>query len=232
MTEQVKEKSGVTRRDFLKVTSGVALGVVAGGVLYNLIPVGDGVVAYAASEGYLLVDTEMCASCLTCMAACSLAHEGKVSLSLSRIQVTRNPLVPFPNDIAQAQCRQCVYPACAEACPTGALHADEVNGGVRDVDEEKCIGCMRCIEACPSQPARLQWNPETGKSQKCDLCADTPHWNEQGGVSGKQACVELCPMQAIRYTDQIPSQETGGYEVDLKPAKWGPDFWREPGSPS
>ena len=56
MTEQVKEQSSITRRDFLKASSGIALGVVVGGALYNLIPLGDGIVAYAASEGYLLID--------------------------------------------------------------------------------------------------------------------------------------------------------------------------------
>jgi protein NrfC len=220
MTEQVKEQSGVTRRDFLKVTSGVALGVVAGGVLYKLIPLGDGVVAYAASEGYLLVDTKKCCGCDSCMLACSLVHEGQSNLSLSRIQILQNPYSGFPNDIVQRQCRQCVYPACAEACPTGALGADEENGGVRTVEEDKCIGCMSCIEACPYEPAGVQWNPDTSKSQKCDLCADTTYWSEEGGAGGKQACVEICPMRCIRFTSEIPSEDVG-YEVNLRTSAWG-----------
>jgi protein NrfC len=222
MTEQVKEESGVTRRDFLKVTSGVALGVVVGGVLYKLIPVGDGVVAYAASEGYLLVDTKKCCGCDSCMLACSLVHAGQSNLSLSRIQVLQDPYGSFPNDIAQSPCRQCVYPACAEACPTGALHADKDNGGARIVDEGKCIGCMSCIEACPYEPARVQWNPDEANSQKCDLCADTPYWSEDGGVGGKQACAEICPMRCIRFTSEIPSQEWDvGYDVNMRTAAWG-----------
>jgi len=219
MTEQVKEQSGLTRRDFLKASSGIALGVVIGGALYKLIPLGDGVVAYAASEGYLLVDTKKCSGCRSCMLSCSLVHEGKENLSLARIQILEDSFGTFPNDLVQQQCRQCVYPACAEACPTGALHADEGNGNVRVVDEDKCIGCMSCIEACPQQPAGVQWNPDQAKSQKCDLCADTPFWNAEGGVEGRQACVEVCPMQAIAFTQDIPSQDIG-YQVNLRGESW------------
>ncbi len=216
MTEQVKEQSGVTRRDFLKASSGIALGIVIGGALYKLIPLGDGVVAYAASDGYILVDTTECAGCTSCMAACSLAHEGEVNLSLSRIQILRNPLGRFPDDIAMAQCRQCVFPACAEACPTGALHVDEANGGVRMVDEDKCIGCMRCTEACPFIPARVQIDGESGTALKCDLCSNTPYWGEDGGPDGMQACVAVCPAGAIKFVAEIPSQVGNeGYNVDF-----------------
>jgi protein NrfC len=219
MAEQEKGQPGVSRRDFLKASSGVALGVVIGGALYKLIPVGEGAVAYAASEGYLLVDTKKCQGCATCMLACSLVHEGKENLSLSRIQVLQNPFGATPGDLTILQCRQCVYPACAEACPTGALHVDEANGNVRTVDERKCIGCLRCVEACPYQPAGIAWNPEEKHSQKCDLCADTPFWNEQGGPGGKQACIEVCPVDAIAFTTEIPSEDVG-YEVNLRTEAW------------
>lgn len=179
-----------------------------------------------SSEGYILVDKEMCAGCTACMAGCSLAHEGEINLSLSRMQVTRNPLESFPQDINQEQCRQCSYPACVEACPTDALHADEETGNVRLVDQEACVGCQRCIEACPYTPHRNQWNPESKSSQKCDLCADTPHWNEEGGPDGNQACVEACPMDAIAFSSKVPSQVgEDGYKVDLKPPEYGPSVW-------
>jgi Fe-S-cluster-containing dehydrogenase component len=87
------------------------------------------------------------------------------------------------------------------------------------VDEEKCVGCLRCVEACPQQPAGLQWNHEEQHSQKCDLCADTPNWNAEGGAGGKQACIEVCPMRAIAFTTEIPSQDVG-YDVNLRTEAW------------
>lgn len=212
-----QEKSGVTRREFLKYAGTLAVGLGVGGALTDFIWLGEGVVAIPASGGYLLVDTAKCAGCTTCMAACSLAHEGKVNLSLSRIQVLRNPLGKFPEEISQEQCRQCTYPVCVEACPTGAMHAEPAYNNVRMVDERKCIGCMRCLEACPFPTSRVQWNPEKRRAQKCDLCANTPYWD-----GDQPACATLCPMKAIQFTKEIPTQiGEQGYKVNLKGPYWG-----------
>jgi protein NrfC len=92
---------------------------------------------------------------------------------------------------------------------------------MRMVDERKCIGCQRCVEACPHKPSRAIWNFEKKHSQKCDLCANTPYWDEKGGPDGKQACVAVCPMKAIKFTKEIPNQ-TGeaGYDVNLRGPGW------------
>ena len=181
----------------------------------------------AKSEGYLVVDTEKCASCQSCMLACSLTHTGEENTSLSRIQILQNGFNRFPDDISQEQCRQCVIPPCVLACPTEAMHADEENGNVRTVEEAKCIGCKLCMYACPFIPRRPIWNHENkdvngiGVVMKCDLCADTPYWSEEGGHNGKQACVEVCPMKAIKLVKEVPDQEdTKGYVVNLRAENW------------
>ena len=61
------------------------------------------------------------------------------------------------------------------------------------------------------------------KSRKCDLCAITPyHWDEAGGgPDGKQACVEVCPVGAIKFTREIPVQDgDAGYKVNLRDSAW------------
>jgi protein NrfC len=155
------------------------------------------------------------------MLSCSLVHEGKENLSLARIQVIQNSFAEFPNDTTLAQCRQCVEPACLEACPTGALHVDSEHGNVRTIDAEKCIACKSCVEACPYAPSRAVWDFESEQAQKCDLCADTPFWKEQGGPDGKQACVELCPVACLKFTKEIPKQDgEEGYNVNLRGEGW------------
>lgn len=140
-----QEESGFSRRDFLKLSGNATLGVGVGVFLPNLIWLDKAIAATPVSGGYLLVDVKKCQGCLSCMLACSLVHEGKESLSLSRIQVLQNPFMGFPGDIKLAQCRQCVEPACIEACPTGALYTDEKHGNIRIVNQEKCIGCQSCV---------------------------------------------------------------------------------------
>lgn len=214
-------KKEMSRRDFMKVGSGtfIALGVAS--MIGGWIDLGDGRIAMAASGGYIVVDTKKCAGCMSCMLACSLTHHGKENLSLARLQIMQESFVGFPNDIRMNQCRQCVEAPCVEACPTGANHYDPKNGNVRVVDERKCIGCQKCVEACVQDTSAIIWNFEEKHAQKCDLCTNTPFWQEQGGSAGKQACVEVCPMQAVQFTSQIPVQTEAGYNVNLRGVNYG-----------
>jgi len=213
-----RSKSRFSRRDFLIFAGTVAIG---GGVLPKLIWLDNAIAAIPASEGYLLVDTKKCQGCLSCMLACSLVHEGTENLSLARIQILQNSFAKFPNDLTIAQCRQCVEPPCVEACPEKALYVDEKKGNIRIVDVKKCIGCKACVQACPFEPSRALWNPEKKNALKCDLCSDAPFWSEKGGVKGKQACVEVCPLGAIQFTKKIPEQKGDiGYKVNLRGESW------------
>jgi protein NrfC len=220
------ESRNYSRRDFL-VGGGAVIAVDA---LAACSPIAAAVTtaqalpakpSYAASQGYLVYDSKKCAGCVTCMLSCSLVHEGKENLSLARVQIAQNSFGKFPDDIKIAVCRQCVTPVCVQNCPTGACHVDAANGNVRRIDSKKCIGCKTCLWSCPQQPNRTVWNPFTKKSMKCDLCADTPYWNEKGGPAGKQACVESCPMKAIKFVAETPNQEeTDGYDVNLRNEHW------------
>ena len=217
---------GVSRRRFLQASGQVAAGAVVGGALSGVFWLDDAVAAIPASEGYLLVDTKKCQGCVTCMLGCSLVHEGAENLSLARIQIIQNSFANWPDDLTIEQCRQCVEPACLEACPVDALEVDAQHGNVRRVNAEKCIGCGLCAEACPFTPSRSIVAPDADfdgdkKGKKCDLCVDTPFWNETGGPGGKQACVELCPVAAIKFVKEIPEQEgDSGYHVNLRGEGW------------
>lgn len=217
--DEAAESNGLSRREFVTGIGGTGFGLVLGGLLVKGFLLPDEVMAIPASGGYLLVDSKKCQGCNTCMMACSLTHHGVQSLSLSRIQIAQDPFVAFPNDKAIVQCRQCPHPACVEACPTKAMHVD-AETGARTVDVAKCIGCQECVNACPFDTSRVIWNTTDKHAQKCDLCADTPFWNETGGVEGVRACEAVCPSGAIRFTTEIPLQSTDGYEVNLRDAGW------------
>jgi protein NrfC len=210
-----KSVVAVSRRDFFKF-SGMA--IIGSGIIgCNIFSIGN----EKATWGFLLVDMKKCQGCLSCMLACSLVHDGIESLSLSRIQVLQNSFGKWPNDLTLSQCRQCVEPACVVACPVDALKSNPDFGGVTTVDIEKCIGCKKCIEACPYTPSRVIWNFEEEHSQKCDLCANAPFWDNDGGPDGKKACIEICPLDAIVFTKVIPDQKGDeGYNVNLRGSQW------------
>lgn len=174
-----------------------------------------------AARGYLLVDRAKCQGCQTCMLACSLAHHGRENVALSRIQIVQDPYGKWPDDISIEICRQCVDPGCVKACPRGAVIVDEKHENVRMVNKNECKRLRRCLPGCNFQPSRMIWNFEDRHAQKCDLCLDTPFWNEEGGPRGKQACIELCPMKAIAFVIETPEQEGDlGYQVNLRGRAW------------
>jgi protein NrfC len=229
--KEAAAKKQLSRRDFL-VTGGTIVAVdaliattsvkAAAATTAPASPAAEGT-AYPESKGYLVYDSKKCASCTTCMLSCSLVHYGVQNLSRSRIQIMHDSFAKFPHDVKMAPCRQCKAPVCVQHCPVGAAYVDTANGNVRRIDSNKCIGCKQCIKMCPQQPHRPVWVviDSKGKSSKCDLCIDTPYWDEKGGPGGKQACVESCPMMAIKFVAEIPNQEeTEGYDINLRNDHW------------
>jgi anaerobic carbon-monoxide dehydrogenase iron sulfur subunit len=118
-------------------------------------------------------DFAKCSGCRKCEIACSLSHEGKLWPEASRVRVFM--LVPgaeFPH-----LCSQCDDYPCVEACPFKALSVNAETAAVA-VDEQLCVGCGKCIDACPGKIPHV--HPKTKKILICDLCGGDPK------------CVKVC----------------------------------------
>jgi protein NrfC len=219
MNEDKPESLGnITRRQFLLGSSALGAAVFLPGRLLaieNTIP---------DSKGFLVVDLKKCQGCGTCMMACALAHSGVASYSLSRIQIQQDSFADWPDDVSMSICRQCQDAPCVAVCPVRPIKANKPNpkeGNVRMIDPALCIGCKICLVRCPYTPSRIQWNPYLQKSQKCDLCVDTPFLDEKGGPGGTQTCVKVCPVNAISYTTKMPDQGSeDSYNVNLRGRAW------------
>jgi Fe-S-cluster-containing dehydrogenase component len=61
------------------------------------------------------------------------------------------------------------------------------------MDEERCIGCKMCVQACPFGVITVSVNGTT--VLKCDLCAERLAKGEQ------PACVYACPTKALTFDD-------------------------------
>jgi len=219
MNENKLESSGkITRRQFLIGTGALGAAVFLPArvlAIPNTIP---------DSKGFLVVDLKKCQGCGTCMMACALAHSGIASYSLSRIQIQQDSFADWPDDVSMAVCLQCRDAPCVSVCPVRPIRANKPNpkqGNVRMIDQDLCIGCKMCLTRCPYTPSRIQWNPDLQKSQKCDLCVDTPYMEEKGGPGGIQACVKVCPVNAITFTTKMPDQGSDeSYVVNLRGRAW------------
>jgi len=132
-----------------------------------------------------------CISCYACEVGCKQWHDIKANTIKLR-QVTETATGSFP-DIKRTffsfACRHCAKPPCATVCPTRAISKNPVNGIVT-VDEDNCIGCRDCLEACPFGIPQFD---EAGMMRICDMCPDRI---EQGK---EPICSATCPTGALHF---------------------------------
>ncbi|MEM2514538.1 MAG: 4Fe-4S dicluster domain-containing protein [Candidatus Bathyarchaeia archaeon] len=114
----------------------------------------------------LSVDESKCIGCRICEYLCSLIKEGSIIPSLSRIKILSD--WPIKNSIIL--CKQCEDPECAKNCPVSAISAD--SNGLVIINENKCIGCSACVQACPYDAIKI--HPAKKLAIKCDLCNGEP----------------------------------------------------------
>lgn len=132
-----------------------------------------------------VIDVERCIDCRACLVACSV--ENKVPMNQTRIWVhDQGVMGKFPeleHTFVPYNCMHCENPPCTEVCVSGATYKDEENGLVL-VNDEACIGCGFCVEACPYD-ARYP-NRERGVADKCNGCI------QRVEIGLKPACVATC----------------------------------------
>lgn len=125
----------------------------------------------------LVAVPRLCDGCRICELACSLAKTGRVNPYLSRIRVLRDR----DAGARPIYCRHCKRPLCQEACPVPqAMTRDEM--GTVSINQEDCIGCLACVEACPFHAI---WVGPDRQVLKCDLCRGDP------------VCVRYCPPKPV-----------------------------------
>ena len=220
------KSSELTRRRFITIVGGIGIAAVLGGTgILEFAKNEQADIAFPVSGGYLVVDSMRCCGCQNCMMACAMTHYGVTNPGLSRIQIVGDSFQRFPYDMTIYQCQQCSEPKCVEVCPTGACFVDSSHDNVRTITPDLCIGCLQCIDACPNNPSRLQWNYMEQHSQKCDLCYNTPYWDHETGPDGIRACESICPERAIKFVTELP-KDTGNtqYDIDMHTGTTWPEM--------
>ena len=141
--------------------------------------------------GFLL-DSDSCIGCHACTIACKSEHD--VPLGVNRTWVKYIETGSFPNasrHFSVMRCNQCEDAPCMTICPTNALF--RADNGVVDFQDDDCIGCKSCMNACPYDA--LYINPETNTANKCNFC------NHRIEMDLAPSCVVVCPTEAIKVVD-------------------------------
>jgi len=194
----------VQRRQFLKMSMGVAAVSIAPGIF--LFDMAHGKADANKVRWGMLIETANCAEgCNDCVTACNTENglSGGVNstdsqwirkIEIKDISTGRETSLPM-------MCQHCEHPPCVDVCPTGASfkRAD----GIVLVDKHLCIGCRYCMMACPykarsfvHEPLQNQ-NPDVprgrGTVESCTMCV---HRIDQGQ---QPACAVACPNKSILF---------------------------------
>lgn len=137
----------------------------------------------------LTVIPEQCSGCRQCELVCAIKHFGVNNPKKAAIRIVNT--YPHPVMRLPVVCSQCKVPACAKACPTGALSR---SNGVVHLDKETCISCYKCIDACPF--GAIFAHDDCQVPIKCDMCDGDPE------------CVKACPLGALRLIPEHALGET------------------------
>ncbi|MGN6575259.1 MAG: 4Fe-4S dicluster domain-containing protein [Nocardioides sp.] len=124
--------------------------------------------------------------------ACKTEHE--VPVGQFRTWVKYVDTGSFPDttrSFGVMRCNHCTDAPCVKICPTQALFKRD--DGIVDFDNERCIGCKSCMQACPYDAIYI--DADTHTAAKCNLCA---HRVDEGL---EPACVVVCPTHSIWVGD-------------------------------
>ena len=100
----------------------------------------------------MVIKTHLCTGCQTCSVACKM--ENLTLPGCARTVMTERIDATWQVSV----CMQCENPPCVPVCPADATRKNEL--GMITVDQETCIGCGNCIEACPYGARHM--NPDRG----------------------------------------------------------------------
>ncbi|MFP4035384.1 MAG: 4Fe-4S dicluster domain-containing protein [Desulfovermiculus sp.] len=177
----------------------------------------------------VLVDITRCIGCRSCQIACKAWHNleagyepfhGTYTMpnqlsadTYTRIEFMGNEKGNQPSwSFVKNQCLHCHEPACASACPVGALQKTDEGSVV--YDQWKCIGCRYCMIACPFHIPKYEWDTLNPWIQKCTFCAD----RVEAGM--EPACVKACPMHVMYFDDYEKVVQEAKARIKNYPGKY------------
>jgi formate dehydrogenase iron-sulfur subunit len=160
----------------------------------------------------MLVDITLCIGCNSCQEACKTTNKLAAGEEKTLSSTAYTALEEHDGVFVRRMCQHCVDPTCASVCPVGAF--EKTPEGPVLYDENKCIGCRYCMQACPFQVPRYEWSSTYPRVQKCVLCHGRI-------IQGQQpACAEACPTGATKFGDRDDLIREALERMKAEPSKY------------
>lgn len=112
----------------------------------------------------------------------------------------------------QRICNHCTYPGCLAACPRNAIYKRPEDGIVL-IDQERCRGYRKCVEACPYK--KSMYRPTTDTSEKCIGCYPRVEGTDPltEGQPMETRCMTAC-VGKIRMQGTVETNDDGTWAKD------------------
>ena len=161
----------------------------------------------------MLVDMRKCIGCQACTVSCSVENLppiGQFRTTVLQYEIDK-PGGAAPAMVSLPRlCNHCDEPPCVPVCPVQATF--QRTDGIVLVDNERCVGCGYCVQACPYDARFI--NHETQTADKCTFCE---HRLEVGMLP---ACVESC----VGGARKIGNLNDQGSEINRRMAEHKEDL--------
>lgn len=160
----------------------------------------------------MLIDLTMCIGCNSCQDACKKQNNLPEGEEKGLSATAYTALNEYDGVFVRRMCQHCDQPTCVSVCPVGAF--TKLPEGPVLYDASKCIGCRYCMQACPFQVPRYEWQSNNPRVQKCRFCADRI-------VQGLQpACAEACPTGATKFGNRDDLVREAYERMKAEPGKY------------
>lgn len=159
------------------------------------------------SDFAFIHNMDTCLGCNACQVACKDRNNLESGQFFRHVMIVT---VKGKQKFASFSCGHCKNPACMDSCPNGCYHKEE--DGTVIHDDSKCIGCGKCVWACPYGEVSL--DKKLGIARKCDGCLD----RRQQGL--EPACVGACLNNSLNWTEakiRFPKSELKDRIGDVLP---------------
>ncbi|MBI4654649.1 MAG: 4Fe-4S dicluster domain-containing protein [Nitrospirae bacterium] len=212
------KKKALSRRDVLKTGGAVAVAAAA----TSLLPEKAKAAEAGVPRWAMVLDMRRCIGCMGCALACK--SEYNVALGRWNNAIKTIEMGKYPNAkryFVPILCNHCAgekdVPPCVEKCPQAKAGERAKLGGVSYrtgatykrpdgailLDMSLCIGCYKCIEACPYgarsiDPRVKLVRPDREKELGVGKCTFCMHRVDKGIVP---SCVNTCQGRARIFGD-------------------------------